>query len=278
MPLPAFFCRSLVACWTAGNSDAVVCFCQPSSVEIELNAVKLPLVFVGARKMPHLIHDTHGPCTQRFEHHVPCHDLVLRETAPCRYQPFCRSLVACWTAEKSDAVVCFCQPSSVEIELNAVKLPWVSVGASNATSRTFEHHVPCHNTTPWKQHTWLRTIFWFGNRALAACCVWETLNQRVKAGGPWTHRWHGPTKTHLCRRENVPAKLSSSEMARWPSQKLPMPTCHDMTWHANVTTWHDGYHFISFHPLHYGVYQSVRSLAYCWGAAVEQCVIICNNM
>ena len=46
-------------------------------------------------------------------------------------------------------------------------------------------------------------------------------------------------------------------MARWPSQKPPMPTCHDMTWHANVTTWHDGYHFISFHPLHYGVYQSV---------------------
>ena len=74
-----------------------------------------------------------------------------------------------------------------------------------------------------------------------------------KAGGPWTHRWHGPTKTHLCRRENVPA----SEMARWPSQKPPMPTCHDMTWHANVTTRHDGYHFISFHPLHYGVYQSV---------------------
>ena len=60
-------------------------------------------------------------------------------------------------------------------------------------------------------------------------CVWETLNQRVKAGGPWTHRWHGPTKTHLCRRENVPAKLSSSEMARWPSQKPPMPTCHAMT-------------------------------------------------
>ena len=89
-------------------------------------------------------------------------------------------------------------------------------------------------------------------------CVWETLNQRVKAGGPWTHRWHGPTKTHLCRRENVPAKLSSSEMARWPSQKPPMPTCHAMTWHANVTTWHDGYHFISFHPLQIqGVYQSV---------------------
>ena len=27
----------------------------------------------------------------------------------------------------------------------------------------------------------------------------------ITAGGPWTHRWHGPTKTHLCRRENVPA-------------------------------------------------------------------------
>ena len=79
-----------------------------------------------------------------------------------------------------------------------------------------------------------------------------------KSRGPWTHRWHGPTKTHLCRRENVPAKLSSSEMARWPSQKPPMPTCHAMTWHANVTTWHDGYHFISFHPLQIqGVYQSV---------------------
>ena len=27
----------------------------------------------------------------------------------------------------------------------------------------------------------------------------------IVAGGPWTHRWHGPTKTHLCRCENVPA-------------------------------------------------------------------------
>ena len=27
----------------------------------------------------------------------------------------------------------------------------------------------------------------------------------LSAGGPWTHRWHGPTKTHLCRRANVPA-------------------------------------------------------------------------
>ena len=26
-----------------------------------------------------------------------------------------------------------------------------------------------------------------------------------KAGGPWAHGWHGPTKTHPCCRENVPA-------------------------------------------------------------------------
>ena len=30
-------------------------------------------------------------------------------------------------------------------------------------------------------------------------------SMHIIAGGPWTHRWHGPTKTHLCRRENVPA-------------------------------------------------------------------------
>ena len=39
MPLPAFF----VGRWLlAEHSDAMVCFCQPSSVEIELNAMKLP--------------------------------------------------------------------------------------------------------------------------------------------------------------------------------------------------------------------------------------------
>ena len=30
-------------------------------------------------------------------------------------------------------------------------------------------------------------------------------SMHITAGGPWTNRWHGPTKTHLCRRENVPA-------------------------------------------------------------------------
>ena len=52
------FCRSLVACWTAGNSNAVVCFCQPSSMQIALNAVKLPLVLSWSKQntTPHWWH------------------------------------------------------------------------------------------------------------------------------------------------------------------------------------------------------------------------------
>ena len=124
-------------------------------------------------------------------------------------------------------------------------------------------HVPGSVSGPLFRNWWCSFTSPHYDRIYISHSVWETLNQRVKAGGPWTHRWHGPTKTHLCRRENVPAKLSSSEMARWPSQKPPMPTCHAMTWHANVTTWHDGYHFISFHPLQIqGVYQSVWQC--CW--------------
>ena len=331
MPLPAFF----VGRWLLAEQPEIrmQLFAFVNLLQWTLNWTPWNFLWflLELDKMPRLIHDTHGPCTQRFEHMsqpsternstmpLPaffvgrwlfaeqpeirlqwfafvsllqwtlnwtpwnflgfllelekCHASFMTPTAHVHRDLsttfhvttqhwekqhhavtslFCRSLVACWTARNTDAVVCFCQPSSVEIELNAVKLPWVFVGASNA-SQTFEQHVPCHNTTPWKQHTRLQTISGSKNRALAACCVWETLNQRVKAGGPWTHRWHGPTKTHLCRRENVPAKLSSSEMARWPSQKPPMPTCHDRTRHANVTTWHDMYHFISCHPLPSGV-------------------------
>ena len=120
----------------------MVCFCQPSSVDIQLNAVKLPLVFVGARKMPHLIHDTHGPCTQRFEHHVPCHNPALRETAPCRYQPFL-SVVGCLlNSRKFGCSGLLCQPSSVEIKLNAVKLPLVFVGARKMPHLIHDTHGP----------------------------------------------------------------------------------------------------------------------------------------
>ena len=54
-------------------------------------------------------------------------------------------------------------------------------------------------------------------------------------------------------------KFPLSDMARWPSQKPPTPTCHDMTRHANVITWHDMYHFISFHPLPSGSFQVCQS-------------------
>ena len=87
-------------------------------------------------------------------------------------------------------------------------------------------------TSPfWGSEPWVisHTTCTNKNKRYYCCvCVCErNPESKGKAGGPWTHRWHGPTKTHLCRRENVPA----SEMARWPSQKPPMPTCHDMTWH-----------------------------------------------
>ena len=87
------------------------------------------------------------------------------------------------------------------------------------------------------------------------CVCVRNPESKGKAGGPWTHRWHGPMKTHLCRRENIPANSFCQKWQGGQAKKPPMPTCHDMTWHANVTTWHDMYHFISFHPLSSGVYQ-----------------------
>ena len=56
----------------------------------------------------------------------------------------CRSLVACWT------VVCCYRPFPWNLRWTPWNFPWLYVGASNTTSQTFEHHVPCHNTTPWK--------------------------------------------------------------------------------------------------------------------------------
>ena len=41
------------------------------------------------------------------------------------------------------------------------------------------------------------------------------------ATGPWPHRWHGPTKTHLCRCENVPAFFSIFCHGTWLSQEPP---------------------------------------------------------
>ena len=48
----------------------------------------------------------------------------------------------------------------------------VYVGASNTTSQTLEHHVPCHNTTLWETARYIEDGFSCSqNRAPAACCV-----------------------------------------------------------------------------------------------------------
>ena len=39
------------------------------------------------------------------------------------------------------------------------------------------------------------------------------------AGSPWTHRWHGPTKTHLCRGANGPAIFQFVFNGNWLSQE-----------------------------------------------------------
>ena len=103
---------------------------------------------------------THGPCTQRFEHHVPCHNPLLRETAPCRSTSFsfCSLLASCWTARNSDVVVCLCQPSSVKLELNAVKLPWFYVEASTHHHRHLSTTLHVRTQHLGRQHTTMRTI------------------------------------------------------------------------------------------------------------------------
>ena len=147
------FCRSLVACWTARNSDAVPCFCQPSSVNLALNAVKLPWFLLKQTKHLTSVGDIHDPAhwhvAPRFMSQR--HSSAPSETAPCRFTSlfFCRSLVARWTAGNSDALVCFCQPSSLDLTLNAVKLRCFYVEASNTASQTFDLHVSCHNTASW---------------------------------------------------------------------------------------------------------------------------------
>ena len=89
-----------------------------------LERLEASLVFVGDSKTPHLIGDTHDPCTQRFEHHV-CHNPALRETAPCRYQPFL-SVVGCLlNSRKFWCSGLLLSAFSVELALNAVKLPLV---------------------------------------------------------------------------------------------------------------------------------------------------------
>ena len=75
-----------------------------------------------------------------------------------------------------------------------------------------------------KQHTRLRTIFWFAKSCPTACCVWKALNQRVSAGGHPSHHWwmaNEEANDESCKRT---CNLPPSDMARWLSHKPPMPT------------------------------------------------------
>ena len=119
----SLFCRSLVACWTAGNADAVVCFCQhfsgncterrETSFGFMLKPAKhhTSLVTPTTHVQRHLSTTFHATSPHWAKQHLAVNSLVCR-----------RSLVACWPAGNSDAVVCFCQPSSLGIAVNAVKL------------------------------------------------------------------------------------------------------------------------------------------------------------
>ena len=69
--------------------------------------------------------------------------------------------------------------------------------------------------------------------------------------------------------------IRNGKVAKPKTTHADMPW-HDMTWHANVTTRHDGYHFISFHPLHYGVYQSVCFFHALWNP--EQLIFVVQTL
>ena len=155
---------SVVGCLL--NSRKLWCsgllFGQPSSVEIVLNAVKLPLVFVGACKTPFFIGDTRDPCTQTFAHSVPCHNPALRETAPCRYQP-CLSVVGCLlNSRKLWCSGLLLAAFSAELALSAVKLPLVLCWSKprNVTDIWAPCSMSQHNTVGSSTLHW-GPFFWF---------------------------------------------------------------------------------------------------------------------
>ena len=188
------FCRSLVACWTAGNSDAVLCFCQPSSVNLALNAVKLPWFLLEQTKHLTSVGDIHDPCPLTCLHHVPCHNVTAQHQAKQRLAAvpafsFCRSLVARWTAWNSDALVCFCQPSSLDL----CWTPWNFVVFMLKQATQHHRHLITmfHATTQLRgqlldnqQHRGVNVALSNDTskqktdpRANLALCVWEALEQ-----------------------------------------------------------------------------------------------------
>ena len=128
--------------------------------------------------------------------------------------------------------MCVCyRPFPWNLHWTPWNFPRFYVGASNTTSQTFEHHVPCHNTTPWEAAHYIEDNFSGSqNRAPAAWCVWKALNQTVSAGGHPSHHWwmaNEEANDESCKRT---CDFLTSGMARWLSHKPPLPTCN-ITWH-----------------------------------------------
>lgn len=80
-----------------------------------LHFQNLPVCRYFTPKFRRVIHDSCSPSSHVATKHWE------KQTAPCRSQLF----VGRWLLRNSDAVVCFCQPSSAELVLNAMKLPFV---------------------------------------------------------------------------------------------------------------------------------------------------------
>ena len=242
MPLPAFF----VGRWLLAEQPEILMqwFAFVSLLQWELHWTPWNFLwfYVGASKTPHLIGDTHGPCTQTFEHHVPCNNPALSETAPCRYQP-CLSVVGCLlNSRKFWCSGLLLSAFSAERALNAMKLPLVFCWSKH--HNVTDIWAPCsmsqHNTVGNSTPHW-GPFFWFAKSCpsgLVCVCVWKSLNQRVSAGGHPSHHWwmaNEEDNDESCKRT---CEFPTSGMARWLSHKPPLPT-----WHGNITL-HD---FISSH-------------------------------
>ena len=123
------------------------------------------------------IHDSCSP-----SHHVTTKHWEKQHHAVTSL--FCSSLAACWTAGNSDAVVWCYRPFPWNLWWAPWNFPWFYVGASNTTSQTFEHHVPCHSTTPWGNSTLHWGPFcWFAKSCPSGLvCVERTESKGISRG------------------------------------------------------------------------------------------------
>ena len=181
----------------------------------------------------------------------------------------CRSLVACWTAGNSDAVVCCYRPFPWNLRWTPWNFPWFYAGASNTTSETF---APCsmsrHNTVENSTLHW-GPFFWFAKSCPSGLLCVENPQAKGQQGGnsPFSYvaqRSYGRCGGRVHGRMNL-YLLSVWDPAN-PRTGLPfIMSCHAFSRVGNkviqghvaymVATCHDSFHLISFHPLPSGCIQ-----------------------